>query len=394
MPQRPQILILDDDAELRALFAEGLEDRGYACRVMADPAELSPRDWQWADVAVVDLNLGSTTDGAIVLRRMGAAGGLPKLILVSGFDNMVLNTAARAARDLGYDVIDALPKPVAVDTIEARITAIDQRPQLSSVRPGRPISVDELQGALDRSEFTIALQPKVRLKNDTGAGAEVLARWHSPVLGTVSPDHFVAAAEGFGLIGRLTDAVVEQALGVLAASAAQGSRPTLSINLSAALLGDPDLVDRFVARAAALGILPAQIIWELTETAVVTLRGTALETAARLRLAGFGLSLDDFGAGENRFERLIGLPFTELKLDRRFTEGMRTPHGRRVVRGIVAMAHAIGVTCVAEGVEWRDQADHLRDAGCDLGQGWLFGRPVPASDFLPSPNGAGLATIC
>jgi EAL domain-containing protein (putative c-di-GMP-specific phosphodiesterase class I) len=101
-----------------------------------------------------------------------------------------------------------------------------------------------------------------------------------------------------------------------------------------------------------------------------------------LRLAGFGLSLDDFGEGENRFDRLLDLPLTELKLDRRFVRALDTPHGVQIAAGMIAFARALGVKCVAEGVETLDQAVLLRELGCDQGQGLLFGRPNSAEHAL------------
>ncbi len=121
-----------------------------------------------------------------------------------------------------------------------------------------------------------------------------------------------------------------------------------------------------------------RVTFELTETAAAQLSGVALESLVRLRLAGFGLSLDDFGAGQNRFDRLIDAPITELKLDRSFAEKVETEAGARIVRGLAAFAHALGARCVAEGIETEAQRTAFRDTGCDVGQGWLLGRPTSA----------------
>ncbi|HWK45044.1 MAG TPA: EAL domain-containing protein [Stellaceae bacterium] len=391
MTPRSNVLILDDDVELRSLLAEGLQDHGHDCRIVADPAEIDPANWRWAGVVIVDLQLGHRQDGASVLRRMVGVLPRPRLALVSGFDDMVLNTAARAASDLGYEVIDAIPKPVAIHTLVERFAGVRPSGRRNEPSEMMPLSADQLRSALDRGEIGAAFQPKINLLSGACVGVEVLARWQSTELGAVSPASFIPLAEETGLIDRLTDDITEQALAAAAAWAVQGCCPTLAINLSGCLLDDPALVDRLEDRVARHGLASSQIILELTETVAVALRGRALETATRLRLAGYGLSLDDFGTGENRFERLIGLPLTELKLDKLFTEAVVTPHGLRVARGIVALAHTLGMTCVAEGVEHPEQARVLREVGCDLGQGWHLGRPVPAATILTLLPGADIA---
>ena len=243
------------------------------------------------------------------------------------------------------------------------------------------MTADDLRQALARDEISVVYQPQIALVSGELAGVEVLARWRSPLFGDVSPERFIALAETSGQIGLLTDMVVDQVAGNVAAGKGDAFPARISINLSGSLLDDDTLVGRLIATVRRHGLAPERFVFELTETAATCLRGCALETLARLRLAGFGLSLDDFGTGENRFERLLDAPITELKLDRRFAGDVMKPHGRKIVRGLVALAHSLGAICVAEGIETEEQLREFHEAGCDVGQGWCLGRPLRVSSF-------------
>lgn len=370
-----RILIVDDDSEFASLLAEGLSDRGHTCRTQQDASRLQTRDWIWADIAVVDLQLGQGQDGPRLLRRMRMLKAPPRIALVSGFDAMVLAAVSRAVSDMGYAVAGAFSKPIAIDALVSAVAPppVCGRP---AVRGRAPVTASALAEGLNRREFSVAFQPKVALDSGDCAGFEALARWTSPILGEVSPDRFVAAAERSGLTARLTMTIYEQALKTASAWAVAGFLPPISVNLSASLLQSDGLVDSILDATDRFGVRCAQITFELTETAAMPMRGRALETVTRLRLAGFGLSLDDFGMGENRFERLLGLPLTEVKLDQRFAQLVTRPHGQRLVAGLAALVHGLGASCVAEGIEDQSQLDAFRRAGCDLGQGWRLGRPM------------------
>lgn len=374
-----RVLIVDDDPEFATLLAEGLTDRGHPCRAECDPAHLGAGAWAWADLAIVDLQLGRGQDGPQVLRRMRLLKTRPRIILVSGFDVMVLAAASRAAGEMGYEMAGAFAKPVAIGALASAVAA---RPvhDPQAIHNRAPVTADDLVQGLDRHEISVAFQPKVTLADGACAGFEALARWSSPVLGEVSPDHFVAAAEAFGLAERLTKAVYTQVLKTASAWAAVGFAPPISVNLSAELLPADGLVEALLDLTARFDAPPGQITFELTETAAMPMRGRALEAVTRLRLAGFGLSLDDFGMGENRFERLLGLPLTEVKLDQRFAQLVTRPHGRRLVSGLAALIRGLGAVCVAEGIEDEAQLRAFRDAGCDIGQGWRLGRPLAAPE--------------
>jgi EAL domain-containing protein (putative c-di-GMP-specific phosphodiesterase class I) len=393
MQYSANILLIDDDAAFGEALAEGLIDRGCDCRAFTDQEDMMVTDWQWADFAIVDLQLGDDRDGPQLLRRCFNAETMPALILVSGFDPMVLDAAGRVAGDIGYRVAATLPKPISIDHLadvlmQARLPATEP-----AFRNSFPVNVEDLDEALAREEISVVYQPQIALDSGALVGFEALARWRSPHLGDVSPECFVAVAEASGLIGRLTDMVVDQVSGTVAGWSRGEWPERISINLSGSLLRDDQLVDRLVNMVRHHDLAPQRIVFELTETSAASLRGRALEALTRLRLAGFGLSLDDFGTGENRFERLLDAPITELKLDRRFAHDVTMPHGQRIVRGLAALAHSLGAICVAEGIETEQQLRAFRDAGCDVGQGWCLGHPLSAEAIGGNPTGHNRSTI-
>lgn len=374
---RQNILVLDDDNAFREELVGELEYGRYACRSAARPEQILQADWQWADVAIVDLGLAGGDDGPAFLRRMRAVRPEPDLVLVSGHDPMVLNAATRAARDLGYVVLAALGKPLSLNELLQTLEGIEKcgsrrRPATDQPKP----EPEDIVKALRANELSTVFQPKISLKDGICRGVEAQLRWDSAKYGVVPASQCVQLAEQSRRIAELTGFVFDQALAAAAAWQCHAHAPVISITLPAGLLENISIIADVVKRVQHYGIPACRVTFGLNETTAVKMCGKVLETITRLRLAGFGLSLEDFGAGQNRFERFIALPLTELKLDRRFADAVLTSHGARILQGIAAMCHSLGMQCVADGVETPEQAQALRRLGCDMGLGWFLGRPV------------------
>ncbi len=223
-------------------------------------------------------------------------------------------------------------------------------------------------------------QPQVSPTTGRLFGLESLVRWQHPQRGLLTPDRFIPLAEATGLTGQLFDRVLEQTL-----TAAQhwattvGSAPSVSVNLSARDLSDTTLPGR-VATALTRTETPADLLWlEVTETAIAN--ADSLQTLQALHELGAHLVIDDFGTGWSSMNRLADFPFDMLKIDRsltvRLSPGNKAHH---MVRATIVMAHALGMLTVAEGIETREQLELLTDMGCDIGQGYYFARPLPATD--------------
>ncbi|WP_432543003.1 sensor domain-containing protein [Kineococcus sp. SYSU DK002] len=244
----------------------------------------------------------------------------------------------------------------------------------------------ELRHGITGGQLRLLYQPQVQLHDGHVRGVEALVRWQHPTRGLLPPSEFIDAAEQSGLVRELGAWVLDTAVAQAARWARDTGQPPLevSVNLSARQLGDPGLVD---AVTAALGRhrLPAHLlVLEITETALVADPDAAAATLSALQELGVGISVDDFGTGYASLTYLQRFPVDELKIDRSFVDGLGVSDGDTgIVRACVQLAHAVGVRAVAEGVETEEQRRALVEMGCDVGQGYLFSRPVQADAIRP-----------
>ena len=244
-----------------------------------------------------------------------------------------------------------------------------------------------LRLALERDEFRLVYQPQVHAQDWHVSGFEALIRWHSPDYGDVSPVDFIPLAEAAGLMPSIGDWVLTQAC---QAAAGWPGTPRISINVSATQLGRPDFVARAEAEAARLA--PGQVELEITESTLIDDPGAAVAILRALRDRGLRTALDDFGTGYSALGYLRRFPFDTLKIDRSFVKDLtRDGEAQVLVDAILAMARALGMSAVAEGVESPAEAMLLRAKGCETLQGFLFSRPLAEDavvDFLTNWRGS------
>ena len=233
--------------------------------------------------------------------------------------------------------------------------------------------------AIEKDEFLPHFQPLVDLRTGSLFGFELLARWNHPERGWIAPDIFIPLAERDGWIDRLTGQLLEKGF---RAAALLPAGLSLSINISPVQLRNPELPDRIRKAAERAGFSIERLVVEITESALTESLESARRIAQELKAMGARLALDDFGTGYSSLSHLQSLPFDELKVDRSFVSSMTEKReSRKIVAAVVGLGQSLGMTTVAEGVESPEQAEMLRWLGCELGQGWLFGRPVPASEL-------------
>jgi len=227
------------------------------------------------------------------------------------------------------------------------------------------------------------LQPKLGLDTGRVSGAETLLRWLHPVRGLVPPMSFIPFAEQTGFIRVLTMWVFEEAARHWLTLHSEGIMLTLSVNLSTRDLLDPELPQKFDALLVKHRVPAEAFCLEITESAIMDDPARALATLNRLSALGFKLSIDDFGTGYSSLAYLKRLPVDELKIDRSFVMSMEKDlDDAKIVRSTIDLAHNLGLTVVAEGVENSKAWEMLRELSCDEAQGYHMGRPMPASDFL------------
>ena len=242
-----------------------------------------------------------------------------------------------------------------------------------------PADLGLLEGferALINGRLHMVYQPKISLADGGLRRVEALVRWDDPDKGAVPPSRFVPLAERHGLIGELTQWGLRTALRQWLAWRDEGIDTCLAFNISALSLDQldfPDLVERM---CRALGVPTERLVLELTEGATQPLI-KLMDTLTRFRIKGIGLAIDDFGTGYSSLMQLRQLPFTELKIDRFFiTDAPTSKDSALIVRTMVDLAHGLGMTCTAEGIETPEQLALLCKLGCDVAQGYLIARPL------------------
>ncbi|KQQ90703.1 GGDEF and EAL domain-containing protein [Arthrobacter sp. Leaf137] len=254
------------------------------------------------------------------------------------------------------------------------------RPAPSDPAVDRLRALGELRRGIGEGALRVHYQPRIDLRTGRASGVEALVRWQHPARGLLPPSEFIAMAEESGLVRPLGAWVLDETL-KLAESLRRndhGAGLEFAVNLSARQLNDPGLVDMVEGALERRSMDPALLLLEITETALMSDPGAAVESLNALKNLGVGLAVDDFGTGYSSLTYLKKFPVNELKIDRSFIMGLGLDTGDGAIVGsCIDLAHAVGIRAVAEGVETSGQAQALQDMGCDLAQGYLFARPLP-----------------
>ncbi|HEX5007605.1 MAG TPA: EAL domain-containing protein [Hyphomonadaceae bacterium] len=295
----------------------------------------------------------------------------------------VVVTAGVACENDGEDTRLSLLEraEVAVEQARARRTraaAFDREAY------GDPSSALSLMGSmilgLSRNELFLAHQPKYDLRAGRIASAEALLRWRHPQRGMIPPDSFIGMAEETGHIRPLTDWVLDRAIADQRRLREGGRDIPLSINVSGRLIANEQFADRALRQIRRSG---AKLCFEITETAVIDNPRLAIDVMKDLRAAGVGISIDDYGSGLSSLSYLRTIPAEELKIDKLFVQGMAQGNSDALlVKSTIDLAHSLGMTVAAEGVETADTLALLQAMGADTAQGYYIARPMPIEDFL------------
>jgi diguanylate cyclase (GGDEF)-like protein/PAS domain S-box-containing protein len=254
----------------------------------------------------------------------------------------------------------------------------------------------ELRKAVPAGELRVHYQPTVDLSSGTTTGVEALVRWKHPIRGLIRPTEFIPIAEQTDLIDRVGRWVLDEACRQLALwnSQTETAQLSVAVNLSARQLCQPDLAEEVALVIGRLGIDPARLCLEITESALMIDLNRAIDAVRELKALGIRIAVDDFGTGYSSLSYLTRLPIDVLKIDRSFiTSIANDTQDRAITRGIIDLAHSLQLTVVAEGVETNEQLMLLQAMGCDQGQGFLFARPDVASQLCMRPGAIDGGTI-
>jgi EAL domain-containing protein (putative c-di-GMP-specific phosphodiesterase class I) len=357
MVAKSLIRLLGEDPTISIIGAESTGQAGIA-RALQDHADIVVMDFQLPDM-----------DGAAATRALLRQAAEIKVIGLSGSDRV---GAYRAAMEAGCSAW--IRKTSAVDEL---LEAVHR------VQLGQPVKSRELDDLPRLEDLVVHYQPIVELKSERVVGFEALVRWNHPFRGILLPSHFLRQAEQTGHILEIGRVVAHQAAKQLASWQRMfpGHPFFMSINMSAPGLSEPWIVEAMTRVIETSGIDPADFVIEITETVLVDDTPATRQNAERLKALGIGLALDDFGTAFSSLSYLRQFPFDYLKIDNDFTADLPDlPRSVLLVEVVKQVADHLGLKAIAEGIERRDQAQCLIEAGWELGQGFLYSRPVdPAS---------------
>jgi EAL domain-containing protein (putative c-di-GMP-specific phosphodiesterase class I) len=335
------------------------------------------------DIVVCDLEMPGM-DGMEFIRHLGEAGTRVSLILASALERKLIASIATMTEAYGIELLGIVEKPLTPTKLEALIDK--HRPVAATAARPRAASpsftLAEIAEGLKNDEFEPFVQPKIEMASGQVVGAEALARWRHPAHGIVAPFAFIPLLEQHDLIDELSWVMLRKSAALCRLWRAAGIDASVSVNLSIKSLGDVQLAERVTGIVHDQGLDPRHMVLEVTESAATTHLAKALENLARLRVKGFGLSIDDYGTGYSSMQQLARIAFTELKIDQAFVANAAREESARVILGSsLDMASKLNISAVAEGVETRADWDLLLQLGCAQAQGYWIARPMEGAVF-------------
>jgi EAL domain-containing protein (putative c-di-GMP-specific phosphodiesterase class I)/ActR/RegA family two-component response regulator len=371
-----RLLVVDDEPAICTAIKRIAEPLGFNVQVLSKSAEFPAILGTFLpSIVILDLKMPDC-DGVQMLQQLKEAHSEAQIIVISGLDQRKLNTAEKLGRSLGLNMAGVLHKPIRRDDLESKLS--------SALSDSSVFSLGELRTAIADRQLVVHYQPKVAYEGKTWMidGAEALIRWQHPEQGLLPPGKFLPFVETYGLMGTMTDFVLETAVEQLAAWSGRGLSLKLAVNLAAEVLDDLKFPERIAELLAAHGVPGERLIIELTESTAMSDAVKAMDIFLRLCVNDICLSIDDFGTGFSSLQQLYQLPFDELKIDRMFVMGLpEDEEARAIMRATVDMAHALNIKVCAEGVESSAALKYLESVHCDRAQGYFISPPLGAEDF-------------
>lgn len=381
-----QIVIVDDDQFQLKLLSHQLSVVGYKNVTAFDDGQtaLDHLAGQILDstIIILDLNMPNM-DGLEFLQKLQETKFTGALLLVSGEDERVLQSAETLASSYHLRVLGHLNKPVQQEQLQKYLKQLDAQQAKSLAGNKQHIyEAARLKQAIESGELSNFYQPKVHL--DTGAlvGVEALVRWEHPEDGIILPDNFIDLAEENELIDAIAQQVLSNALSDSNLWKEAGINITVAVNISMYNLNTREFIGYLENELLTSGVSPQDLILEVTESKLMKDYSLVLDMLTRLRLRRVNLSIDDFGTGHSSMTQLRDIPFNELKIDRGFVHSAcdnATLHG--IFDGSIRLAKNLGIKTVAEGVENEADWSFLDGSGCDIAEGFFIGKPMRALEL-------------
>lgn len=389
MEKQPQVLIIDDDIDFANYIFDVAQTLKIHCKATNNANDFMNALTPEITLVFLDLNIPKI-DGIELLRYIKINQFKCNIILMSGVDIRVLDTAKELAQSLGLTVVGQFQKPIHLVDLENLLRENTNKKDVHTEdhpilqNPMFEITKDELIQAIKNNNFILHYQPKITIATGKLYGVEALVRWLHPKHHLIFPDQFISLFESYGLIDEISWLVIKNAVKDFEFINCNINFPfLLSLNLSPYFLHDLTFPDKFIDIINQSSIDPENIIFEITETELLKDLSNALDILTRLRLKKFQLSIDDFGTGYAMMQQLKLIPANELKIDKSFVQNLLKENSARVVvKKSIEIGHELGMKVVAEGVETKEHLQFLKDNQCDIGQGHYFSKPLSIPELL------------
>lgn len=371
-----RLLVVDDEAAICTLIKRVAEPMGFVVESLTEPDRFLETLTEFQpSLLILDLKMPNC-DGVQLLQQLKDDKCEAQIIVISGMDQRVLNTAEKLGRSQGLRMAGVLHKPLKRVALELKLS--------DALSDAKVFSRETLRTAIDNQELVVHYQPKASYAGDGWVvnGGEALVRWQHPEQGLLLPGRFLSFVEEYGLIQQLTDHVLEASIKQVAQWREKQPELCIAVNLSASLIDDLTFPERMTRLLQAHEVPGKMLSIELTESTAMADATKAMDIFLRLCVNDISLSIDDFGTGFSSLQQLYQLPFDELKIDRMFVRGLpNDDEARAIVRATVDMAHALNIKVCAEGVETLAALEYLESVKCDRVQGYLLSPAVPPEEF-------------
>jgi EAL domain-containing protein (putative c-di-GMP-specific phosphodiesterase class I)/ActR/RegA family two-component response regulator len=384
------ILLIDDDPFYSQLAVEVLNNLGFDEVAVANDGSsglncLTKTDLRY-DVVICDLNMPEM-NGVEFIRHASQTGFDGGIILLSGENKRMLETAYGVAKTHDANILGAMAKPINPDELREAMGRLQPNGQSKrSFVPQAPITETQLRDGIEGSqddEVKLVFQPKIEVATGRIVGVETLARWWNKDRGILGPGAFIPLAEEKQLIDDLTNTIYKKAVQQAAHWQSEDIELRTAINFSVNSFSKQEFCDFLVSTVQKESIDPSRLLLEITETQAMSIAVDCLESIIGMRLNRFGLSIDDFGTGNSSLAQLKNIPFTELKVDRAFVNGAaQNDSALAILEASISLARKLEMVVVAEGVETREDWDLVEQLGVDYVQGFYCAKPMTNEDLM------------
>jgi EAL domain-containing protein (putative c-di-GMP-specific phosphodiesterase class I)/CheY-like chemotaxis protein len=328
------------------------------------------------DVSFIDLNLPGM-DGMELIRHMSKQERSPSIVLASALAPSLIFSVKTMSKAYGVNLLGSIEKPANPGTILNLIALHRSLPQTENKRDIPCIGIEDLRRGLAANEFEPFFQPKLNLASGKVKGIEAFARWHHPQHGLLPPVAFLTPLQEANEIARLDLLIFKKALDSHQTLRKQDPDLVVSINISATSCADPDFVDKVLEHVAERQLDLQTISFEVSESDTVKNSPDFLENLVRLRMKGFGISIDEYGTAHSSIRHLLRIPFSELKIDRSMFPGSDDSPSLEIALGLsIELCRKLSCHSTAVGVETKSEWDLLQKLECDYAQGYYIAHPM------------------